>query len=161
MCLFIILSLYRYSFCTATYKNNNSLRPLNLLPFSCGMIALARSAAQSARRCQLPHACLREHMTVSRTRCRPSLVHACDRLPVATGRRRLALLRCGARCACAFPRVSRHASSAAAEGACARGCARHGATRPTRWARARAAGSCSLLLPTVASDAEALRPPTR
>ena len=105
----------------------------------------------------LPHACLREHMTVSRTRCRPSLVHACDRLPVATGRRRLALLRCGARCACAFPRVSRHASSAAAEGACARGCARHGATRPTRWARARAAGSCSLLLPTVATDAGALR----
>ena len=109
----------------------------------------------------LPHACLREHMTVSRTRCHPSLVHACDRLPVATGRRRLALLRCGARCACAFPRVSRHASSAAAEGACARGCAKHGATRPTWWARARAAGSCSLLLPTVASDAEALRPPTR
>ena len=98
MCLFIILSLYRYSFCTATYKNNNSLRPLNLLPFSCGMIALARSAAQSARRCQLPHACLREHMTVSRTRCRPSLVHACDRLPVATGRRRLALLRCSEVC---------------------------------------------------------------
>ena len=105
----------------------------------------------------LPHACLREHMTVSRTRCRPSLVHACDRLPVATGRRRLALLRCGVRRACALPRVSRHASSAAAEGACARGCARHGATRPTRWARARAAGSCSLLLPTVATDTEALR----
>ena len=105
----------------------------------------------------LPHACLRDHMTGSRARCRPSLVHACDRLPVATGRRRLALLRCGVRRACALPRVSRHASSAAAEGACARGCARHGATRPTRWARARAAGSCSLLLPTVATDAEALR----
>ena len=128
---------------------------------SCAMIG-SRSSASGSPRCNrlvlpLPHACLRDHMTGSRARCRPSLVHACDRLPVATGRRRLALLRCGARCACAFPRVSRHASSAAAEGACARGCARHGATRPTRWARARAAGSCSLLLPTVATDAGARR----
>ena len=128
---------------------------------SCAMIG-SRSSASGSPRCNrlvlpLPHACLRDHMTGSRARCRPSLVHACDRLPVATGRRRLALLRCGVRRACALPRVSRHASSAAAEGACARGCARHGATRPTRWARARAAGSCSLLLPTVATDAEALR----
>ena len=117
------------------------------------MIALGRTP-QSVCRCPLPHACLREHMAGCRTRCRPSLVHACARLPVATGRRRLALLRCGARCACAS--LSSRLATCLLRGGGRRLCQRHDATRSTRWVRARAAHSCSLLLPTVATDAEAL-----
>ena len=100
---------------------------------------------QSARVSRpLPRACRREHSPGSRGRCHPSPAHACDRLPVARGRRRLDVL--APEPGWRLPAVSRHASSTAAGGAWAGGCSRECGKRPIRWARARAPGSCSLPL---------------
>ena len=100
---------------------------------------------QSARVLRpLPRACRREHSPGSRGRRHPSRVHACDRLPVAIGSRRLDVL--APEPGWRLPAVSRHASSTAAGGAWAGGCSRECGKRPIRWARARAPGSCSLPL---------------
>ena len=73
-----------------------------------------------------------------------SVVHACDRLPVARGRRRVALLRCGDGGVC-LPAVLRHAPLRQREApvlAAARGIVPYSPTRPAR-ARAPDSSSCS------------------